>query len=161
MEPVLLIVRENHKGLAVYAGRDIKKGERVCEFRGPIITGDECDPNNDYYLQIDDNLYMGASGEYDDLINHSCNPNGGLVCEGGRIFFMALRDIPAGEELTFDYSTSMDEDNWEMECHCGEIECRGTVRDFKYLPEEVRERYLSLGVVLPFIARKAAARCYS
>jgi SET domain-containing protein len=159
MESSLLAIRDTGKGKAVFAARDIRRGEYVCEFTGPSYTREEYlslhDPGNNHYLQVDDDLFMGPSGNADDLINHSCNPNGGLVCADGRIRFRAIRDIARGEELTFDYSTTMDEDGWEMNCLCGDPGCRGVVRDFKHLPPAVQGRYLALGVVLPYIARKA------
>jgi SET domain-containing protein len=161
MESCNLVIRETEKGQAVFAGRDIKAGESVCEFTGPLVTMAEYlelhDPGNNHYVQIDDDLFMGPSGGADDLINHSCNPNGGLVYRDGTVKFVAIRDIRAGEELSFDYSTTMNEDCWEMECLCGDPACRITVRDFKYLPDDLQNRYLSLGVVMPYIARKHRA----
>lgn len=158
MKPGSLIIRETGKGKAVFAGRNIQAGESVCEFTGPIVTMTEYlkmhDPSNNHYLQIDDDLFMGPSGGADDLINHSCNPNGGLVYRDGTVNFVAIRDIKEGEELSFDYSTTMDEDCWEMDCLCGDPACRSTVRDFKYLPSTLQDRYISLGVVMPYIVRK-------
>ncbi|HZZ43123.1 MAG TPA: hypothetical protein VFE58_09305, partial [Tepidisphaeraceae bacterium] len=60
---------------------------------------------------------------------------------------VAIRDIEEGEELYFDYSTTMDEDDFEMVCRCGTKGCRGVVRDFKHLPGELKKRYVGLGVV--------------
>ena len=40
-------------------------------------------------------------------LNHSCEPNLGLQ---GQIAFVAMRDIAADEELTFDYAMTDDED---------------------------------------------------
>ena len=74
---------------------------------------------------------------------------------------IALRDIEAGEEIRFDYSTCMSERLWTMRCRCGEANCRGIVRDFHDLPAEIRRRYLAAGIVQRFILREisdAAAR---
>lgn len=60
---------------------------------------------------------------------------------------MAIKDIEKGEEITWDYSTTMDEDIWEMDCNCGSKKCRKRIRDFKYLPKEIKERYVKLGIV--------------
>lgn len=68
---------------------------------------------------------------------------------------IALRDIKADEELRFDYSTTMDENRWTMTCRCGAKDCRGIVKDFHLLPTKLQQRYLRLGVVQEFIARKA------
>jgi len=67
---------------------------------------------------------------------------------------MAIRNIKEGEELSFDYSTTMDEDGWEMDCLCGDPACRNKVRDFRHLTPSLQDRYISLGVVMPYIVRK-------
>ena len=89
-------------------------------------------------------------GEPDRYLNHSCDPNAGIV-DNRRL--VAIRAIAAGEEIRFDYSTTMAEDFWTLECRCGSPLCRGTVTDFRLLPSEVKQRYLELGVVQGFIAR--------
>ena len=60
------------------------------------------------------------------FINHSCDPN----CESdnvdGRVFIVAIRDITAGEELTYEYNL-YDSDDDEQDCYCGATKCRGTM----------------------------------
>ncbi len=160
MESCRLIIRETGKGKAVFADSDIRAGEVVCEFTGPKYTMAEYlelhDPENNHFVQIDEDCFMGPSGNADDLINHSCNPNGGLMYREGKVLYVAIRDIKKGDELSFDYSTTMDEDCWEMDCLCGEKNCRGKVRDFKHLPADQKKRYTELGVVMPFIVKRTA-----
>jgi len=60
---------------------------------------------------------------------------------------MYKRDIFKGQEITWDYSTTMDEDDWELDCVCANALCRGKVRDFKYLPNELKSKYTHLGIV--------------
>lgn len=86
-------------------------------------------------------------------MNHSCNPNCGI--RNGVL--VALRNIIEGEEIAYDYSTTMDERYWTMACRCGAAACRGIVDDFRTLPEELRRQYLSLGIVMPFIAEQYGA----
>ncbi|HPF35162.1 MAG TPA: SET domain-containing protein-lysine N-methyltransferase [Candidatus Krumholzibacteria bacterium] len=81
--------------------------------------------------------------------NHSCDPNAGVV-ENRKL--VAIRAIEPEDEITFDYSTTMEEDFWTLECRCGAENCRGKVTDFRNLPEPLRRRYLDLGVVQGFIA---------
>lgn len=87
--------------------------------------------------------------------NHSCDPNAGVV---GNRRLAAIRAIAPGEEITFDYSTTMDEDFWTLECRCGAPNCRGRVTDFRDLPAPLRRRYLDLGVVQGFIAVRERRR---
>lgn len=141
-------------GRGVFAARPIKKGEHILTFRGsPASAGDPIHytPEGANLLQVDrlDYIYPRPRAVF---VNHSCNPNAGIR---GTTRLVALRDIAAGEEIRFDYSTTMDEDLWEMACRCGQPECRGVVRDFKYLPARLRMRYMAMGIVSDFIVRPA------
>jgi len=82
------------------------------------------------------------------FINHSCDPNAGTR---GKYDVYSLRDISAGEEVRFDYSTSMSEGRWTMVCSCRASSCRGIVSDFRVLPLSLQKHYLELGIVQPFI----------
>ncbi|MEZ6094834.1 MAG: SET domain-containing protein-lysine N-methyltransferase [Pirellulaceae bacterium] len=99
-------------------------------------------------LQIDKNSYIDLQPP-SVYCNHSCEPNVGVNDKREAI---ALRAIERGEELFFDYSTTMSENRWTMVCHCGRESCRGLVEDFHRLPPKTRKRYLSMRIVMPFIA---------
>ena len=160
MNPDDFFIKESIKGRAVFAGKDIKTGEIILEFLGEKYTKEEYlnlhDPHNNHFLQVDDELFLGPSGNADDLINHSCSPNCGIKYERSKILLVAIKNISLGEELTFDYSTTMDDDPWQMTCCCGEETCRKIIRDFRLLKKEEQEKYISLGVVPPFILKKLA-----
>jgi SET domain-containing protein len=141
-----LVVKEGVAGRGVFAGERIARGAVVMVYGGPVLRYAETTPQT-LAVQIGPDRYLGASGGYDDYVNHSCEPNCGLVIEGMRVELVAMREIEEGEELYFDYSTTMDEDDFEMPCRCGAAACRGVVRDFKHLPEGVKRKYLELGVV--------------
>ncbi len=70
-------------------------------------------------------------------LNHSCNPNVGFR---GEITFVALRDIKAGEETSFDYATG-DHDDWQMACRCGADHCRGIITGFDWKRPELQRKY--------------------
>ncbi len=57
-------------------------------------------------------------------MNHSCEPNTGYA----GLNVVALRDIRAGEELTLDYATFLNEDAAPFACRCGSAQCRGMIR---------------------------------
>jgi hypothetical protein len=84
------------------------------------------------------------------LVNHSCDPNCGI---NGDLLLVALRQIDPGEELTWDYSTTMDHDSWTMRCQCGAMFCRHVVREYRSLPRPVAERYAQALVVPDYCAR--------
>ena len=72
-------------------------------------------------------------------LNHSCEPN---LSVRGKREMIALRDIAAGEELTFDYSITVDELPWTMDCLCATPSCRKVVRAIQFLPPDMVASYL-------------------
>ncbi len=82
---------------------------------------------------------MGPSGKLDDYINHSCNPNSGLIIKNEKVNLIAIKNIKNGKEITYDYSTTINEDNWKMRCNCGSKICRKIIKDFKYLPKNIKK----------------------
>ena len=113
-------------------------------------------PEQDHYLQIDEDLFLGPSGEADDLVNHSCEPNSGIMSCNGQLILIAISPIEAQAELFFDYSTTMSHAPCELDCTCGSRHCRGRVRDFADLPWTQQKYYLRLGIVLEHACRTHA-----
>lgn len=152
-----LTMKVTNKGKSVFANRHFEANSFIIEFRGKVYTMDEYKkrlvPCNNHFLQISDDLFLGPTRTPDNYINHSCNPNTGIRIMGNSVLLFAIKNIHKGEEITFDYSTTMAEDYWEMDCRCGSKYCRGKVRDFKHLPRETQERYISLGIVPDFVLR--------
>jgi hypothetical protein len=139
-------------GRGLFAERAYLPDELILVLRGPRFGRDdpihttEEGPN---LLQTGRRSYI-LLGDPGVFANHSCDPNAGIR-DNRRL--VAIRPIAKGDEIRFDYSTTMDEDFWTMDCRCGSADCRGKVEDFHRLPPEVRRRYLELGVVQGFIAR--------
>lgn len=140
-------------GRGLFANRYISAGERILTLHGSRY--DRGDPI--HFLESGANLLQTGPRTYILLeppgvfANHSCDPNAGIAANRNLV---AIRDIPAGREIRFDYSTTMDEDFWTLECRCGSPLCRGVVGDFRTLPPQLQVRYLELGVVQGFIARR-------
>lgn len=75
-------------------------------------------------------------------INHSCDPNVFVYSVERQRFILAMRDIAAGEELTFDYSINA-ADGAVWDCRCGAVNCRGRHKcDYFSLPEAKQLEYL-------------------
>jgi hypothetical protein len=94
-------------------------------------------------IQVEDDLYIAprTAAEVDASIlclNHSCRPNVGVR---GQITFVAMRDIPAGSELTIDYAMIDGNPTERMECSCGAPECRGVITGGDWRLPELRRRY--------------------
>ncbi len=140
----LIVAPAGSKGRGVFAGATIPALEHLLWFTGPRIRAAEiCDFS--HAIRLDFEWFIGASGGIDDLVNHSCDPNAGLRTVGGELELFSLREIPPGEEVTFDYSTCMFEEPSLLECACGSADCRGTIVSFADLPQPLRRRYLSAG----------------
>ena len=138
-------------GLSLFVAEPIKRGRRILRFSGPIINFEQAVQKGDrecYPLQVSQHSYidLDAPGCF---ANHSCAPNAGIVND---LNLVALKNLIPGEEIRYDYSASMDEDSWTMECHCESAQCRGVVTDFRLLPAAVRDAYLCRGIVQSFIA---------
>ncbi len=89
-------------------------------------------------------IQIGRNRHLDDLgllayLNHSCLPNTLVNTEA--LLLCALRDIEAGEELTYFYPST----EWDMaqpfKCLCGAAECMGLVEGAKHLSEDVLGQY--------------------
>lgn len=105
-------------------------------------------------IQIDGDLFLGPTTEAEREggmmhLNHSCAPNVGVQ---GQIAFVAMRDIDAGEELTFDYAMTDDEDYEAMTCACGTLECRKTITGRDWTLPGLQQKYQ--GYFSHYLARK-------
>lgn len=138
-------------GHGVFSTRKYAPGEQIGRLSGRLLTFCESVTLGDkgmYVIQIAPTLYIYPDPPFD-LLNHSCTPNAGIKED---VFVIAIAPIQAGEEITFDYSTTMWEHYAIMECGCGSPECRRSIGDFHDVPEQVRINYLKLGIVQSFIA---------
>ncbi len=133
------------EGLGLFAARCFRRGERIRQINvvreitptSPLREelgerADHCDyPNGKIVL-------LGAPDRH---INHSCDPNAYVRYEGECSFFVARRDIEAGEEITCDYNINIT-NGTAWPCHCGAVRCMGTVLgDFFHLPLAIQREY--------------------
>jgi SET domain-containing protein len=137
----LIVKSSSLHGAGVYTTAPIKKGARVLEYTGPRLTAKECeglyaDTEVTYLFAMDNrNIIIDGFGMAA-FVNHSCDPNCETDQIRDRIWILALRNIAAGEELTYDYCL-FDADPGELApCYCGSKNCRGTM----YSEEEIRRQ---------------------
>jgi SET domain-containing protein len=142
------------KGLGVFAGCRIAQGKHVFTFTGERTDYDTVTRlvesgqlRNDDPLHIAEDHFL-VLDSLSNLFNHSCDPNLGVRGDGE---LFALRDILPGEELCFDYSTTVPPGwtsaDWSMECRCGSAICRGILGDALTLPAERLEFYRHAGAL--------------
>jgi hypothetical protein len=150
-----LILGQSKLGKAVFANKNFKKDEEIIEFRGKLLKRRNLPklvkPEDDRYIQVGKDEYLGPSKSYDDFFNHSCNPNSGIKIIKRKVVLITIKNIKRGKEITWDYSTTMDEDEWEMDCLCNEKNCRKRIKDFKYLPKKIKQKYIKLKIVPKYV----------
>jgi len=137
-------------GNGVFAIADIKQGEPVVEYKGKRRTHAEVDADDTgdvesghtFLFTLNDEYVIDANhkGNKARWINHSCDPNceplidehDGKNRKKDRVVIEALRNIKAGEELTYNYGIVLGEPHtahlkkvWE--CRCGAKKCTGTM----------------------------------
>jgi len=130
-------VKLTNKGRSVFASRSFFKGETVVVGRREMILPER----TNHSFQIDFDLHIELD-EPARLINHSCSPNTGVRNNKfGAYDFVALVDIPEGDEITWDYETTEYVSIAVPECGCGSPNCRLKTRGFKFLPVNIKKKY--------------------
>ena len=137
-------------GTGVFALIGIGAGTEVVEYHGRLLThaeadrlyGGSSDSGHTFLFTLNDCYVLDANhgGNVARWINHSCAPNCRAVVEESadgdarhdRIVIETLRELRAGEELTYDYGIVLAERHtprlkaiWA--CRCGAAECTGTL----------------------------------
>jgi hypothetical protein len=105
-------------------------------------------------IQIDDDIFLVSGPELDpaDYVNHSCEPNAGIL---GSVLVVAMRDIEPGEEICFDYAMCDADDYDEFVCECGTPSCRRLVTGADWMRPELQMRYA--GFFSAYIGRRIVA----
>ena len=120
----------------LYANQNIKKGVRIIEYKGKIIStkkSETCSKfDNDkaiYLFNINKRYDLDGDFKFNiaRLINHSCDPNCEVFGEGLKVWVYAMRDIKAGEELSYDYGFSFDENFKNYPCKGKSKNCVGYI----------------------------------
>lgn len=136
------LARSGVHGYGLFARRAIASGERVVEYVGERITKGEAWRREQVRLAAqaagrDSCVYIFELNQRHDIdggvrwnlarrMNHSCEPNCETEVVRGRIWIVARRAIPAGEELSYDYG--FDYVDWrEHSCRCGAASCPGFI----------------------------------
>ena len=85
------------------------KKEYALEYTGPRLTAKACegmyaDTEVTYLFAMDDGDTIIDGFGMAAFVNHACDPNCETDQIDNRIWITSLRDIEAGEELTYDYN---------------------------------------------------------
>lgn len=152
-------VRQTEKyGRGVFCTKKILKGEVIRIFTGKRISEIACDKmiadgvlNNDDPFQIQHSEYI-LLDDISICFNHSCEPNSGFC---GEATLFALKDIEPGEEITYDYSTTVDPNNFTfttmVNCLCGKPRCRRKLGNVSSIPTAILDYYRREGALQDYI----------
>lgn len=110
MPKKLFRVGRSKTGLGLFAAAPIRKGTLIVAYRGRRIpTRDALERErrygSRYMFEINSRWTIDGSSRRNlaRYINHACRPNAEVVLRKGQLVFRALRDIPAADEITYDY----------------------------------------------------------
>lgn len=146
------------EGLGVFATEPIAKGTICIVFGGFATTGEVFRllpaERQHHSLQIGDDLFLACDEQLTDgdFVNHACEPSLWFV---GEITLVAMRDVEAGEQLTFDYATCDSQPYDEFECECGSPRCRVMVTGEDWTLPDLQARYS--GHFSPYLQRRIDA----
>ncbi|XP_039107396.1 histone-lysine N-methyltransferase ASH1L isoform X1 [Hyaena hyaena] len=134
--------RAEEKGWGIRTKEPLTAGQFIIEYLGEVVSEQEFrnrmieqyhNHSDHYCLNLDSGMVIDSyrMGNEARFINHSCDPN----CEmqkwsvNGvyRIGLYALKDMPAGTELTYDYNFHSFNVEKQQLCKCGFEKCRGII----------------------------------
>ena len=134
--PLYKIKKSNIDNKGLVAAKDIKKGTKVIEYKGKLISKKESEDNPKfdnskriYIFEINKRYDLDGDFHFNTarLINHSCDPNCEVVGKGLKLWIESIKDIKKGEELSYDYGFSFDEDFQNYPCKCNSKNCCGYI----------------------------------
>jgi uncharacterized protein len=134
------------EGRGLFARRRIRKGEIVAIKGGHVYDARTLAKVKGRiavsFIQIADRFFIGALTAAEVarnkiFINHSCAPNLGIR---GQIMYVALRDIGAGEELTYDWAME-EHGSARTLCRCGAPRCRRVLTGRDWMIPRLQRRY--------------------
>jgi hypothetical protein len=142
------VVEIDGKGKGLVTTKSISKGEIVSISGGRIMRLSEWSKlieekgYDDHAYQVSEEFVLSPldpkNPGADWSMNHCCHPNVGVV---GQITFVALRDIEAGEELTYDYCTTETNKDYSFNVVCEKKNCRGKITGNDWKIPEIQEKY--------------------
>lgn len=175
--------RSNIHGTGVFARQDMKRGERIIEYKGQRRSHEDVDADDagdaesghTFLFTLNDEWVIDGTrnGNVAKWINFSCSPNAEAVLEESdskdrrrdKVFIEAKRTIKAGDELTYDYNITLDIPHtarlkkiWE--CRCGAKNCKGTMLKSKAPAKKAAAKKAAAKKVAAkkVAAKKAAAK---
>jgi len=127
-------VVRNKTQFAVFTTTAIAAGQPVLQIDGVVVAVPSrfsVQVARDQHIELPPSVSLEEAMDRHPwrFLNHSCAPN---VCLRGHTM-VAIRDLHAWEEVSFDYHTTEAELASPFRCSCGAPHCVGMVRGFRHL----------------------------
>lgn len=122
-------VGKSYAGLGLFATEDIPKGETIIQYLGIILNDEEaCKKINSMYLfEVKKDVNIDGTPRWNTAryANYSCDPNAESENRKNNIFLVAIKNIKAGDEITFDYGEEFFNEHIKKNgCRCGTKKCK-------------------------------------
>ena len=119
------------------ATREFGIADHILHLRGVIV---DCPSKYSVQIGPDQHVEVPAEVRVEQpldryrwrFLNHSCEPNAKF--ENRKL--VAIREIKASEEITFDYNTTEYDLATPFECHCKSDGCCGVVRGYRWQQDQ-------------------------
>jgi len=138
----LLVKRSRIHGWGLFAKEAIKKDAMVAEYIGEVVRAcvadlrermyEESGQGSCYLFRLDkfDIVDATLQGNMARFVNHCCDPNCYariISVDTGekKIIFLAKRDIAVGEEVSYNYHFTLEDE--KIPCYCGAANCVGSM----------------------------------
>lgn len=159
--PEGIVIKPTPYGLGVFTDKDFKTGQVL--YTGRWCEIEDAEENRPFVLrtnigdfamttEVHSVAVLGNKRQvygFDGFMNHSCDPTTYSADErrfegGGTYDTVALKDIPAGSEVTCDYDLFEfdSRDKGITQCACGSKICRGQAIGFKHIPAATQAELL-------------------
>ncbi|MGA2639637.1 MAG: SET domain-containing protein [Spirochaetia bacterium] len=133
-------MKRTPRGLGLFTRKPISRGALVVEYTGMLLPSEEAYRRGGRYLfEVNARWIIDGAGRENisRYINHSCRPNCEPRTRGMRVLIYSLRQIAAGEELSYDYGREYFDDLIKPKgCRCDH--CLG--RKARRRPDAERSR---------------------
>ncbi|MDD5454042.1 MAG: SET domain-containing protein [Candidatus Ratteibacteria bacterium] len=138
LHPDIILKRSSVAGFGLFASKDIPIGTVIWKYGNVrVYTKEQYDKFSERYKAILRHFCYEGSNETlvyctdnSKYFNHSCDPNTMSIDTEKDI---TIKDVFAGEELTYDYGYWYLKWNDAFMCHCGSDDCR------RYIKREPQE----------------------
>ena len=142
--PIVTLKKSSIHNVGLFTNVGIAKGTRFIEYVGEKITMKEAGRRVDasqeihnsnqtngavYIFELNSRYSIDGNVPYNTAryINHSCDPNAKTDVIRGKIWIIAIRDIKAGEEITYNYGYDFSDEYKTHPCACGTDKCVGFI----------------------------------